>query len=204
MASLIPRPSYHPVFDQFWYMRKRSGNMSSINVCVARQKEREALLKKGIWDTCVGVLNDCEEGKNCLSFYRMKSACVKHNLSLKGPSPLFILIQLTWQIVSGLLPLFMHTVSNQIVDIWKAWEWEYALAMHVVSIENTPQVSIILTGVEVMFQTHTRSTISIYLHLPRLLSPCTTISFPSYFHFYFHKQYIEHERWPPRPWGTLY
>lgn len=142
--------------------------------------------------------------KNCLSFYRMKSACVKHNLSLKGPSPLFILTQLTWQIVSGLLPLFMHTVSNQIVDIWKAWEWEYALAMHVVSIENTPQVSIILTGVEVVFQTHTRSTISIYLHLPRLLSPCTTISFPSYFHFYFHKQYIEHERWPPRPWGTLY
>ena len=58
----------------------------------------------------------------------------------------------------------MHTVSNQIVDIWKAWEWD-PLAMHVVSIEKYPTGKYYLTGVEVVFQTHTRSTISIYLHL---------------------------------------
>lgn len=37
--------------------------MSSINVCMARQKEGEALMEKGIQDTCVGVLNVCKEEK---------------------------------------------------------------------------------------------------------------------------------------------
>ena len=114
---LIPRPSHRPVFD---CLQKRKEHLSHVYVCRWRvPDQKDASISRACscpkqWTASFSL---CERlGHQCLDRHR------KATRLLFGQGPLTHLSR-CWHLINPPSVLFLHTVSDQKLDGWKAWEW---------------------------------------------------------------------------------